>query len=119
MSINNQRDLLNSLQSEIKERLQWEIEHGNIPEDCTRDELLDELNDISNEIIDNNLPIYYHDMATLLASNARFAEVEDYELLPQNPSVWDIISMSVFEWLSSEYYGLCNDVIDELMPELE
>ncbi len=119
MSRSSERELIDNLESDIKERLQWEIDQGNIGNHSSRDEIMDELNDMSGEIIDNNLPIYFHDMAMLLAENTRFADVDDSGLLPENPSVWDIIRTSLYEWLSGEYYALCEQVISELLPELE
>jgi hypothetical protein len=118
MSRSTERELLNNLQSGIKERLQYEIGKGNM-DNMSRDEVIDLLNDMSGEIIDNNLPIYYSDMAKLLAENTRFADVDDSGLLPENPTVWDIITMSVYEWLSGEYHELCEEVISELLPDLE
>lgn len=118
MSRNNERDLLKSLQDTVKERLQWSIDQKEI-EDMDRDELIDMLQDLSGEIIDGELPIYYSDMAKLLAENTNFAHVDDEGLLPENPSVWDIITMSVYEFLSGEYHGICCDVVDELLPHLD
>ncbi len=118
MSRNNERDLLKSLYDTVKERLQWSIDQNEI-EGMDRDELIDMLQDMSGEIIDNELPIYYSDMAKLLADNTNFATVEDEGLLPENPTVWDIITMSVYEFLSGEYHGIACDVVDELLPDLD
>ena len=118
MSRNNERDLLKSLYDTVKERLQWSIDQNEI-EGMDRDELIDMLQDMSGEIIDNELPIYYSDMAKLLADNTNFATVEDEGLLPANPTVWDIITMSVYEFLSGEYHGIACDVVDELLPHLD
>lgn len=118
MSRNNERDLLQSLYGTVKESLQWCIDQNEI-EGMDRDELIDMLQDMSGEIIDGELPIYYSDMAKLLADNTNFATVEDKGLLPENPTVWDIITMSVYEFLSGEYHGICCDVVDELLPNLD
>lgn len=118
MSRNNERDLLQSLYRSVKERLQWCIDQNEI-EGMDRDELIDMLQDCDHEIIDGELPIYYSDMAKLLAENTNFATVEDEGLLPEKPSVWDIITMSVYEFLSGEYHGICCDVVDELLPHLD
>ena len=117
MSRNNERDLLQSLYGSVKERLQWSIDQNEI-EGMDRDELIDMLQDLDHEIIDGELPIYYSDMAKLLAENTNFATVEDEGLLPENPTVWDIITMSVYEFLRGEYHGIC-DVVDELLPHLD
>jgi hypothetical protein len=118
MSRSSERELIDNLESDIKEHLQWEIDQGNTA-DMDRDQIMDELNDMSGEIIDNNLPIYYSDMAKLLAENTNFASVDDEGLLPENPTVWNIITMSIYEFLSSEYHSLCEQVISELLPDLE
>ena len=117
MSRNNERDLINSLATSIKERLQYEIENGDL-EGMDRDQVIESLEDSRFEIIDGELPIYYSDMARLLAENTNFAHVDDEGLLPENPSVWDIITASVHEFLSGEYFELACDAVDELMPEL-
>ena len=118
MSRNNERDLLQSLYGSVKERLQYCIDQNEV-EDMDRDELIDMLQELDHEIIDNELPIYYSDMAKLLAENTNFATVEDEGLLPENPTVWDIITMSVYEFLQGEYHGICCDVVDELLPHLD
>lgn len=118
MSRNNERDLLINLTESVKERLQYCINNNEI-EGMDRDELIDMLQDLGGEIIDGELPIYYSDMAKLLAENTNFATVEDEGLLPENPSVWDIITMSVYEFLRGEYHGICCDVVDELLPNLD
>lgn len=117
MSRSSERELLNNLESTIKERITWNIENGHYA-DLDRDQILEDLQDNSCEMIDGELPIYYHDMAKLLAENTRFADVEDSGILPENPTVWDIITMSVYEWLSGEFFELACDAVDELMPNL-
>ena len=117
MSRSSERELLNNLQSTIKERITWNIENGHYS-DLGRDQILEDLQDSSSEMIGGELPIYYPDMAKLLAENTRFADVEDSGILPENPTVWDIITTSVYEWLSSEFFELACDAVDELMPNL-
>ena len=117
MSRNNERDLLNNLLGSIKERLQWQIDNNEL-EGMDRDQVIENLEDDRYEIIDGELPIYYSDMAKLLAENTNFASVDDEGILPKNPSVWDIITASVHEFLSNEYYELVCDAVDELLPEL-
>jgi hypothetical protein len=118
MKRSSERNLLINLESEIKERLEWELTQGNL-EGFSREEIMEVTDDFRSEIIDNNLPIYYSDMAKLLAENTNFGYVDDQGLLPENPSVWDIITTSVYEWLTTEYYSLQEQVLTELMPELE
>jgi hypothetical protein len=117
MSRNNERDLLNNLSGSIKERLKWFIDNNEI-EGMDRDQVIESLEDVRFEIIDGELPIYYSDMAKLLAENTNFASVYDEGILPENPSVWDIITASVHEFLSGEYFQLVCDAVDELMPTL-
>ncbi|KTD29694.1 hypothetical protein [Legionella maceachernii] len=116
MSRSSKRELLNNLYSSIKERLEWHISNDEL-KDMTRDEVIDSLEDSRFEIIDGELPIYYSDMAKLLAENTNFATVDDEGILPKNPNVWDIITASVHEFLSGEFYQLACDAVDELIPE--
>ncbi len=118
MSRSSEQQLLKNLYESVKERLQWSIDQNEIT-GMDRDELIDMLQDVSHEIIDNELPIYYSDMAKLLAENTNFAIVEDEGLLPENPTVWNIITMSVYEFMNGEYHGICCDVVDELLPHLD
>lgn len=118
MSRSTERELLNNLETTIKERITWSIDNGDY-EDLDRDQILEDLEDYRHEMIDGELPIYYHDMAKLLAENTRFADVDDPGILPENPTVWDIITMSVYEWMSEEFFELACDAVDELMPHLD
>ncbi len=117
MSRSSEQQLLKNLEDTIKERITWNIQNGHYS-DLDRDQILEDLQDSSHEMIDGELPIYYHDMAKLLAENTRFADVDDSGMLPENPTVWDIITASVYEWLSGEFFELACDAVDELMPEL-
>lgn len=109
MSRSTEQQLLINLESYIRERLRYMEIEG-----MDRDQVIGELDDIRHEIIDGELPIYHSDMAKLLAENTRFAEVDDHGLLPENPTVWDIIITSVYEWMSSEFNTIVNDVVSEL-----
>lgn len=113
MSRSTEQQLLINLESSIRERLQYMIDNNEL-EGMDRDQVIGELDDIRHEIIDGELPIYHSDMAKLLAENTRFAEVDDHGLLPENPTVWDIIITSVYEWMSSEFNTIVNDVVSEL-----
>ena len=117
MSRSSEQQLLKNLEDTIKERITWNIENGHYA-DLDRDQILEDLQDNSHEIIDGELPIYYSDMAKLLAENTRFADVDDSGILPENPTVWDIITASVYEWLSGEFFDLACNAVDELMSEL-
>lgn len=118
MSRSTEQQLIINLEDSIRERLQYMIDAGEL-EGMDRDQVLQELNDISHEIIDSELPIYYHDMAKLLAENTRFADVDDFGILPENPTVWDIITASVYEWLSSEFHEIASEVVSELSCQLD
>jgi len=117
MSRSSERELIENLESTIKERITWNKENGHY-DGFDRDQVLEDLEDVRLEIIDGELPIYYHDMAKLLAENTRFADVDDTGILPENPTAWDIITASVMEWLIGEFFELACDAVDELMPEL-
>ena len=117
MSRNSEQQLLKNLYESVKERLQWHIDNNEL-QGMDRDQIIESLEDVRFEIIDGELPIYYSDMAKLLAENTNFATVDDEGILPENPSVWDIITASVHEFLSGEYFEIVCDVVDELLPNL-
>lgn len=117
MRRNSELALRTSLLESIKESIQYYTK-DNEHESFTRDDILDYLNDYSHELIDGVIPVYYSDLASLLAENNSFAYVDDHGLLPENPDVWQIISTSIFEYLSSEFFELACDAVDELHPEL-
>ena len=117
MSRNSEQQLIKNLNDSVKERLQWNIDNNEL-EGMDRDQIIESLEDVRYEIIDGELPIYYSDMAKLLAENTNFAYVDDEGCLPENPSVWDIITMSVSQFLDGEFSGIACDVVDELLPNL-
>ena len=118
MSRSTERELIENLESTIKERIKWNRDNGRY-EGFDREQVIEDMQDCSHEIIDGELPIYYSDMAKLLAENTNFASVDDEGILPENPSVWDIITASLHEFLSNEYFELVCDVVDELLPHLD
>ena len=85
-------------------------------------DLIDELNDNKKEILeheypsdlitehaDGYVPIYNNDLIEALSSDHTLANVDDTGLLPQNPSVHDIIRMAIYERLSNVAYEWLND----------
>lgn len=118
MTRSSTQELLDHLAITIKDRLQYEIKKGNY-KDFSRDEILEDIIDSDSEIIDSCLPVYYGDMAALLAEDIKFGSVDDEGLLPENPTVWNIITASVYEWLSSEFHSTAEEVLSELLPDLE
>ena len=117
MTKSTQQALLDNLSDSIKERLQWEIDNNDMAQ-LSRDGILEFLQDARHEIVDGDMPIYYSDLANLLAEDRRFADVDDRGILPENPTVWDILTASVYEWLSEEFDTLAFDAVDELFPHL-
>ena len=74
--------------------------------------LVDDLNDNKKEILEHKypsdliteytdgwIPIYNSDLIEVLSSDHTLANVDDTGLLPQNPSVHDIIRMAIYERL--------------------
>tara|TARA_B100001094_G_scaffold286520_1_gene301401 strand:- start:249 stop:563 length:315 start_codon:yes stop_codon:yes gene_type:complete len=85
-------------------------------------DLIDELNDNKKEILereypsdliteyaDGYVPIYNYDLIEALSSDHTLANVDDTGLLPQNPSVHDIIRMAIYERLINVAYTWLND----------
>tara|TARA_R110000782_G_scaffold72120_4_gene144438 strand:- start:699 stop:1007 length:309 start_codon:yes stop_codon:yes gene_type:complete len=58
--------------------------------------------DMIFEVVDAWIPVYYYDLSQLLAEDNSLAEVDDVGLLPDNPSVWNILTTAVYERLSTE-----------------
>ena len=58
--------------------------------------------DMIFEVVDAWIPVYYYDLSQLLAEDNSLAEVDDAGLLPDNPSVWNIIGTAVYERLTAE-----------------
>ena len=85
-------------------------------------DLIDELNDNKKEILereyprdliteyaDGYVPIYNGDLIEALSSDHTLANVDDTGLLPQNPSVHDIIRMAIYERLINVAYNWLSD----------
>ena len=84
--------------------------------------LIDELNDNKKEILEREypsdliheyadgwIPVYNSDLIEALSSDHTLANVDDTGLLPQNPSVHDIIRMAIYERLIGVAYEWLND----------
>ena len=65
--------------------------------------------DLIHEYADGWIPIYNGDLIDVLGSDHALAEVDDYGLLPQNPSVHDIIRTAIYERLIGVAYEWLND----------
>lgn len=61
------------------------------------------------EIVDSAVPVYYGELIDVLADNHNLASVDDTGLLPDNPTVYDIISTAIYEQLSM----VANETYDE------
>ena len=85
-------------------------------------DLIDELNDNKKEILeheypsdliteyaDGYVPIYNYDLIEALSSDHTLANVDDTGILPQNPSVHDIIRTAIYERLIGVAYEWLND----------
>ena len=80
-------------------------------------DLIEELNDNKKEILeheypsdliteyaDGYVPIYNSDLIDVLGSDHTLSQVDDYGLLPENPSVHDILRTAIYERLISVAY---------------
>ena len=84
--------------------------------------LIEELNDNKKEILEHEypsdliteyadgwIPIYNSDLIEALSSDHTLANVDDSGLLPQDPSVHDIIRTAIYERLIGVAYEWLND----------
>ena len=85
-------------------------------------DLIDELNDNKKEILEREypsdliteyadgwIPIYNGDLIEVLSSDHSLSNVNDTGLLPENPSVHDIIRTAIYERLIGVAYEWLND----------
>jgi hypothetical protein len=84
--------------------------------------LIDELNDNKKEILEHEypsdliteyadswIPVYNSDLIEALSEDHTLAHVDDEGLLPENPSVHDIIRTAIYERLSAAAYEWLNE----------
>jgi hypothetical protein len=84
--------------------------------------LIEELNDNKKEILEHEypsdliheyadgwIPVYNSDLIDALSSDHSLCDVDDHGLLPQNPSVHDIIRTAIYEKLIGVAYEWLND----------
>tara|TARA_R100001443_G_scaffold41349_1_gene54784 strand:- start:366 stop:692 length:327 start_codon:yes stop_codon:yes gene_type:complete len=65
--------------------------------------------DILHEYVDGWIPIYNGDLIDVLGSDHTLSEIDDRGLLPENPSVHDIIRTSIYERLINVAYEWLNE----------
>jgi len=67
-----------------------------------------------NEFVDSWTPIYYHHLAQLLADDPSLGHgPDDSGLVKENPTVWDILTVAVYEKLSAAAYEWLYDAQNE------
>jgi hypothetical protein len=69
------------------------------------------------EIVDGAIPIYYSELAEMLADDNSLAYVDDSGLLPEKPDVWKIIQLSIYEILIQEAYETWEEEKAEMEEE--
>ena len=87
-----EKDLVDELNSNKKEILE-----NQYPEDAIR------------ELADSYVPIYNYDLIDALSCDHTLAYVDDTGLLPENPSVYGIIRMAIYERLSNAAHTWLDD----------
>jgi len=75
----------------------------------------DHLDDLLCEAVDSAVPIYYYDLANVLASDCNLAYIDDPGLLGEDPSVYDMIKVAIYERLTGE----ASDWREKKEPEWE
>lgn len=61
------------------------------------------------EIVDGCVPIYHSDLAEMFAEDYSLGFVDDAGLLPENPDVFQVISISIYERLSDIAFQWLDD----------
>ena len=57
------------------------------------------IDDVAHDYVDSIIPVYNWELAECLADNPTLAQVAEPSMLPENPSVWQIISTALYEEL--------------------
>lgn len=72
--------------------------------DDNRDDILEDAypEDRVAEYVETAIPVYYGDLAAMLADDTSLGFVDDEGLLGDNPDVFTIIQVSIYEELSHE-----------------
>lgn len=74
------------------------------------------------ELVDGHIPVYNCDLLSALQSDHSLASVDDRGLLPENPDVYDIIRMAMYEQLRSYAYQefqRLKEEFDEFKEDME
>ena len=87
-----EKDLVDELNSNKKEILE-----NQYPED------------VITELADSYVPVYNYDLIDCLSDDYTLAEVDDTGLLPENPSVHDIVRIAICEKLMNVAHTWLND----------
>ena len=95
-------------------------------------DLTDVLNDNRDEIcgdvypsdqlhsyVDSIIPVYYSQLANCLAADPGLGFPSDEGLLPDNPTVWQIIQTTLYEELSNHAHDWLEDAQEEYTAEQE
>lgn len=80
--------------------------------DWLRDNPDGDINDQISEIADSNVPVYNVDRLTLLQELLSLAYVDDPGLLPLNAGVFDILGVSIYEYIANKLYKYANELND-------
>ena len=63
-----------------------------------------------HEIVDGLVPIYYSDLAQLLAQDTSLGFVDEVDLVADKSNVWDMLSVSVYCRLHEAAYTWLSEV---------
>ena len=80
--------------------------------DEERDEILNDADgeDRLHEIVDGLVPIYYGELAHLLAQDTSLGFVDEVDLVADKSNVWDMLSVSVYCRLHEAAYAWLSEV---------
>lgn len=94
----------------LRERIAYAPQDA-FAEDC---EPSGELRDAITEVADGCVPLYNADLAQALRDDLSLAQPDDDSLIPENPDVWQILQVSIYERLSHAAHEHADEIASYL-----
>ena len=87
----------------------------------SRDEICGDVHpsDMLHEYVDSAVPVYYHELAECLADDTNLGFPGEFASCTENATVWQIISLNIYEELSHAAHGWLEDAQEEHDAEQE
>ena len=103
---------IKELKEELIDRLEAEWDSSN----KTIDDL-EEMTEYDNDTLEEFIPHYYAELLQMVMEDNNLGYVDDGDLLPQRPTVYDIIQMSIWEELYKIFWDWENEKREEIEIE--